>query len=504
VAKVVPTISESLNYIPVDILRHIAEHLGYVGDMTSKAELLRELPKLITHNQIDANIAKLSITARNRLWMEVMATMPFQPQLPLGDDLDATTVDELMFTGLLLPQPNGPGEGRLVIPAEMRTILAGQFRANIAERILKASTQRKNVHNRGETFYRNFLTLASLCARKRLRLTGQGRLFKRVRTELTELLDIPQDEPDFYNPEEELFWLEQVGSYTGIISPVGESMRTTRAIFPWLNLSPRERALDLMHIAMDHGPLSLALPLASRLLMCLDEGWRTPALVKEITAELPGADNLKMAWRFLFLCGAVEIGGKPVSIHLTSFGRSILDPSAEYAPSYDNDLIVQADFSVIAPKEMELTERWQLERIADLAAQDSVYRYKLTRDSVQRALESGMEREQLLDFLRRHSRQPLPQSVEYTLQNWMDRYGRLQFMPAFLLISQSEDLMDEVRHLPAVAANLIKEISPSVWAVRRDGYEDMLNALVKAGYMPKIARPPQRLRVWDPNRLPEE
>jgi len=159
---------------------------------------------------------------------------------------------------------------------------------------------------------------------------------------------------------------------------------------------------------------------------------------------------------------------------------------------------------VIAPKEMELGERWQLERIADLAAQDSVYRYKLTRDSVQRALESGMEKDQLLEFLRGHSRQPLPQSVEYTLQNWMDRYGRLQFMPAFLLISQDDDLMDEVLHLPAVAANLIRQISPNVWAVRRDGYEDMLNALVKAGYMPKIARPPQRLRVWDPNRLPEE
>jgi hypothetical protein len=504
VAKVTPTISESLNYIPVDILRRIAEHLGYVGDMTSKAELLRELPRLITQSQLNGNIVQLSVTARNRLWLEVMATMPFLPELPITDEPDRATLDELMFAGLLLPQPNGPGEGHLVIPAELRTVLTEQFRKQIAERILKPSPQRKNARNRGETFYRNFLTLASLCARKRLRLTGQGRLFKRVRTELTELLDIPLAESDYYSPEEELFWLEQMGSYTGIISPVGESMRTTRAIFPWLNLTPRDRALDLMHIAMDHGPLSLALPLASRLIMCLDEGWLTPILVKEIAAELPGADNLKMAWRFLFLCGAITIGGDPVSIHLTPFGKSILDPAESYSPAYENDLIIQADFSVIAPKEMELGERWQLERIADLAAQDSVYRYKLTRDSVQRALESGMEKEQLLEYLRVHSRQPLPQSVEYTLQNWMDRYGRLQFMPAFLLISQDDDLMDEVQHLPAVAANLIRQISPNVWAVRRDGYEDMLNALVKAGYMPKIARPPQRLRVWDPNRLPEE
>jgi hypothetical protein len=465
---------------------------------------LRELPRLITQSQVDGNIARLSTTARNRLWLEVMATMPYLPELPISDESDPATLDELMLAGLLLPQPNGPGEGRLVIPAELRLVLADQFRRQIAERILKPSPQRKNVRNRGETFYRNFLTLASLCARKRLRLTGQGRLFKRVRTELTELLDIPPDEAGYYNPEEELFWLEQVGSYTGIISPVGETMRTTRAIFPWLKLSPKDRALDLMHIAMDHGPLSLALPLASRLIMCLEDGWRTPISAKEIAAELPGADNLKMAWRFLFLCGAIQIGGNPISIYLTRFGKSVMDPTQDYSPTYENDLIIQADFSVIAPKEMELSERWQLERIADLAAQDTVYRYKLTRDSVQRALESGLEREQLLDYLRRHSRQPLPQSVEYTLQNWMDRYGRLQFMPAFLIISQSEDLMDEVRHLPAVAANLIKEISPSVWAVRRDGYEDMLNALVKAGYMPKIARPPQRLRVWDPNRLPEE
>ena len=503
-AKVTPTISESLNYIPVDILRRIAGHLGFVGDMTSKAELLRDLPRLITQSQFNGNIAGLSIKARNRLWLEVMATMPYLPELPIPDDPDPSTLDELMLSGLLLPQPNGPGEGRLVIPIELRPVLAEQFRQQIAERILKPSPQRKTVRNRGETFYRNFLTLASLCARKRLRLTGQGRLFKRVRTELTELLDIPPGESDYYNPEEELFWLEQLGSYTGIISPVGESMRTTRAIFPWLNLTPRDRALDFMHIAMDHGPLSLALPLASRLIMCLNDGWRTPASVREIAAELPGADNLKMAWRFLFLCGAIEIGGDPVSIHLTPFGKSMLDPAASYAPAYENALIIQADFSVIAPKEMELGERWQLERIADLAAQDSVYRYKLTRDSVQRALESGMEKEQLLEYLRGHSRQPLPQSVEYTLQNWMDRYGRLQFMPAFLLISQDDDLMDEVLHLPAVAANLIRQISPNVWAVRRDGYEDMLNALVKAGYMPKIARPPQRLRVWDPNRLPEE
>jgi hypothetical protein len=344
VAKATPSISESLNYIPVDILRRIAGHLGYVGDMTSKAELLRELPRLILQSQFNGSIATLGLKARNRLWLEVMATMPYLPELPITDEPDPTTLDELMLSGLLLPQPNGPAEGRMVIPTELRPSLAEQFRQQIAECILKPSQQRKTVRNRGETFYRNFLTLASLCARKRLRLTGQGRLFKRVRTELTELLDIPLDEPDYYSPEEELFWLEHLGSYTGIISPVGESMRTTRAIFPWLGLTPKDRALDFMHIAMDHGPLSLALPLASRLIMCLDDGWRTPVSVKEIAAELPGADNLKMAWRFLFLCGAIEIGGDPISIHLTPFGRSILDPAGSYTPAYENDLIIQADF----------------------------------------------------------------------------------------------------------------------------------------------------------------
>lgn len=500
----VPSIGECLNYLAADTLRRIAQNLDYRGDISGKAELIRELPRLIVNQNLPHRLQQLSPEAAQRLWLEVISIIPCNPEIILNDEPEAHISDELQSKGILLPLPSGAREGRLVIPSELRPVYIELFTKHFLPRMLKPVLPSPTKTDRGEKFYRNFLSLASLCARKRLRITGQGRIFKRMRHELGDLLDTVGEKSQMLTIDEELFWLEQLGNYTGIIMPVGETLKTTRAIVKWLQEGSRERVLEFMRIGADSGPLALALPLATRLLKLSGDEWLRYSPSVNLYNVLPGAENLEFAWRFLHLAGILEVGEELNNFHVTALGKSILDTTAVYQPNYENHLVIQADFTIIAPKDMDLAERWQLERIADLEAQDTIYHYRLTRDSIQRALESGMERETIFTFLQERSSKPLPQSVVYTLQNWIDRYGRLRFMPAFLLIADNGELMDEVTHLPAIASNIVEQIGESICAVRRESYEDMISALIKAGYMPRAARSTTRASVWDDEKPQED
>ncbi len=125
--------------------------------------------------------------------------------------------------------------------------------------------------------------------------------------------------------------------------------------------------------------------------------------------------------------GLVERGrfgrGKANAFRLTPLGRSVFG-APEILPHPEQDerpfLVIQPNFDVLAYlNETDARAAGFLGRLAESAARTgSVQSFRLTRDSIYQALESGLSHEDIVDFLKRHNRGAVPANVLQTLAEW--------------------------------------------------------------------------------------
>ena len=120
--------------------------------------------------------------------------------------------------------------------------------------------------------------------------------------------------------------------------------------------------------------------------------------------------------------------------------------------------------------------------------------YKLSRNSVYRALLHEYTPEIIERFLEEHSKSPLPQNVTYSIAHWGTSYGRIEFEDVILLKCDSDDLADELMMSPKIKPYLKKKVGPCYLVVERDSYESLIAALSDEGYMPKVSTEPASLR----------
>ncbi len=119
------------------------------------------------------------------------------------------------------------------------------------------------------------------------------------------------------------------------------------------------------------------------------------------------------------LLGVIALGG------ISSFGRLILEPQgrarvspaqkalAEVLPEDVQDVLIQADLTVIAPGPLAETLAAPLREMADLESRGHGSVYRITAASLHRALAHGWTAASIMEFLTGISRTPVPQPLEY-------------------------------------------------------------------------------------------
>jgi hypothetical protein len=80
---------------------------------------------------------------------------------------------------------------------------------------------------------------------------------------------------------------------------------------------------------------------------------------------------------------------------------------------------VQSDYEILVPPDVSFAVRWELTFISDHIQTDQVGIYRLTEQSLQRALQSGRAIEQCIHFLQSHSFYGVPDSVLFVLKQWV-------------------------------------------------------------------------------------
>ncbi|MBI3920098.1 MAG: helicase-associated domain-containing protein [Armatimonadetes bacterium] len=144
-------------------------------------------------------------------------------------------------------------------------------------------------------------------------------------------------------------------------------------------------------------------------------------------------------------------------------------------------LVVQPNFEVVLYLDRcDVATRFGLDQIAEHLNSDKVGLYRLTRDSVYRALEHGWSLKKLTSFLEAHSTNPLPQAVAYSLNEWAQYRERIHVQAGVrLLVAESEEEMQQaVSVLPSAS---VRRLTPTAAVVTNRKAKDAAKALKNAG-----------------------
>lgn len=175
---------------------------------------------------------------------------------------------------------------------------------------------------------------------------------------------------------------------------------------------------------------------------------RLDALVTSVAAE---AETLGVA-----ALGALSAMGRQLPLDAT-----VVDPRAPEAagelvalagtmlPTLTDRILVQGDHTIIAPGPLFPDLAEALGRFADVESVGGATVYRITADSLGRALLAGLLADEILGTLQNHSDVPVPQSVTYLINDIAARHGRVRVGRASAYLSA-----DDPAALAAVIAAL--------------------------------------------------
>ncbi len=180
--------------------------------------------------------------------------------------------------------------------------------------------------------------------------------------------------------------------------------------------------------------------------------------------------------------GLLQMGqwGQEKFYRLSARAQALLEPS-------DDDGFVQfyltPDFKIAAPAGLAPILLFRIGEIAELKGIDRANSYLITEESIERALEAGWKRDDVLQFLRDNSVYELPENVEQTLKGWIGHRGDVEFHDLMLITvhrSQIKRLEGNKRIKPFI----LHRFAPGMYAVDRTHRGEIEAVLEQAGFSP--------------------
>jgi Helicase conserved C-terminal domain len=184
----------------------------------------------------------------------------------------------------------------------------------------------------------------------------------------------------------------------------------------------------------------------------------------------------------------------------------------ELLPPPVDHLVVQADLTVVVPGPPESQLAAELDLVADHESGGGAVVYRVTRDSVRRALDAGYAGADLHALFAKRSRTPVPQALTYLIDDIARTHGGLRTGAAgAYLRSDDEALVATVLADRRLTGLGLRRLAPTVLitlsppgrlltALREAGYtpapEDTSGAVVLS--KPKVRRAPARASVAPP------
>jgi hypothetical protein len=186
--------------------------------------------------------------------------------------------------------------------------------------------------------------------------------------------------------------------------------------------------------------------------------------------------------RWLGLSELGMVGTDAASFRLSALGAALLAGGEPPDESPVESLVVQPNFEVVAPVYASPYARFQLGRIAERAGGEEAAVYRLTKRSIQAALERGISVQDMITFLEEQGGREPPQNVAASLREWAGQHGRLRMRRAVLLESEDAALLEQARRDKRLRMPEIERLTDTAWLLREGDVPDLAARLRKAGY----------------------
>jgi hypothetical protein len=153
-------------------------------------------------------------------------------------------------------------------------------------------------------------------------------------------------------------------------------------------------------------------------------------------------------------------------------------------PEPVDHVLAQPDLSLIAPGPLVADLAGTLAVVADVESSGGATVYRVSENSIRRSLDSGWSATDLHDFFTRVSRTPVPQALQYLIDDVARQHGRLR-VGAIECYIRSDDhgLVSQVLSDRRTAGAELRRLAPGV-LVSGLPPEEVLTVLRAAGYAP--------------------
>ncbi|QWF81648.1 helicase-associated domain-containing protein [Amycolatopsis sp. CA-230715] len=201
-----------------------------------------------------------------------------------------------------------------------------------------------------------------------------------------------------------------------------------------------------------------------------------------------------------------------------------LGQMGEALPKPVDQVLVQADLTVVAPGPLEAELAAEIQAVADIESAGHATVYRVTETSVRRALDTGRTAGELHDLFSTRSATPVPQSLTYLIDDVARRHGRLrggvagcflrcddEVLVAEVLANASADDLELRKIAPTVLisplplAEVLDGLRAAGFAPAAEGPDGRVFDLRPSGKrVPARARPARRVAPSDPGISPEQ
>jgi len=173
---------------------------------------------------------------------------------------------------------------------------------------------------------------------------------------------------------------------------------------------------------------------------------------------------------------------------LSSFGSALInheDLGIESAlPKPVDHILIQADNSAVAPGPLTLELANAIGTIADIESRGGASVYRFSEASIRRGLDHGQTGDQIKGFLKKISKTPMPQPLEYLITDVAKRHGRLRVgNTTSYLRCEDEGLIQEILHDRRLDHLRMRKLAPQVVISDVESHE-LMRVLRDAGYLP--------------------
>ena len=174
---------------------------------------------------------------------------------------------------------------------------------------------------------------------------------------------------------------------------------------------------------------------------------------------------------------------------LSEFGIAFLNGSDNLGveralPKPVDHILIQADNSAIAPGPLTVELSNMIGTIADIESRGGASVYRFSESSIRRGLDHGQTGEQIKDFLKKTSKTPVPQPLEYLINDVAKRHGRLRVgMAQTYIRCEDEGLLTQILHDKKLESLRFRKLAPQVLICDFEA-GDVIATLREANYLP--------------------